>query len=124
MKKLLTIFLVAVAASAGAALVDQYTLANDSTFQQRVEQSMLEAAVSISSEADSTAFHRERIALASKAILDPSQYALLFSKAVATNDAVAAAAGSPPVQASVTDAQINTAISSVWDALAGARVIR
>lgn len=105
-----------------ALLIDQFTLAQDATFNQRVEQAVVETAVAIAGEAETAAYHIPRAAFAANVLASPSAYASAFAKAVAADDTVATAAGSPPVQANVTDAQITNAVSAAWNALAGARV--
>jgi hypothetical protein len=123
MRKLLTIALVlALAGGAEATLQSQYTLSQDATFQQRVRQSLVSAAVAISNEAGSVAFHGQRVNLAARVLADPGFWSLRFSEGVASDSTVATAAGSPtPNQASVTDAQINNAVTSQWNAYAGAQ---
>ena len=97
------------------ALQDQVTLAADTAFQGRVKQAIIAAAIAIVNEAISTGFHSQRVRLAAAIVNAPSTYAPLFAAAVATDTTVQSSAGSPPVQASVTDANINAAVAAVWN---------
>lgn len=100
----------------------QFQLSQTQAFIDRVRAAMMEATIAISNEADTTAFHEKRVRLAAQVAADPSTEAARFTEAVASDDAVATAAGSPsPDHTLVTDAQIDTAISIAWDTLAGAR---
>ena len=99
----------------------QFALIQDQAFIDRVRTAMMEAAISISNEADTTAFHKDRVKLASQVAADPSTEASRFAEAVATDNAVATAASDPPIEANVTDGQIDTAVSIAWNTLAGAR---
>lgn len=98
------------------ALIDQVTLSADSTFITRVRQSIIAAAIAIQSETVSTGFHELRAKLAKAVMNQPDSYAPLFAKAVATDATVQTSAGSPPVQTLVTDANINNAVSAMWNA--------
>src|SRR5882762_3857394 len=97
-------------------LTDQATLAVDATFKNRVQEAIITAAIAICSEAQSTAGHGQRAAFARSVLSNPIGYAAVMAMGVATDSAVATAA---PLQASVTDAQINNAVSGHWNAYAG-----
>lgn len=105
---------------AQATLQSQYTLSQDVNFQQRVRQALVSSAIAISNESVGTFAHNQRVALATKVLADPARWTLAIVEGVASDAAVSAAAGSPtPNQANVTDAQINTAVTSQWNAYAG-----
>ena len=97
------------------ALVDQFTLASDATFQGRVRQAIIAAAIAIVNESMATGYHSLRAKLAKAVMNNPGSYASLFAMAVAGDAAVVASAGAPPVQVSVTDANINNAVSAMWN---------
>ena len=97
------------------ALVDQVTLASDTVFQGRVRQSMIAAAIAIANEAWTVALHERRARLATLIVNNPGSYAPLFANAVATDATVQTSAGVPAVQAAVTDANINNAVTSIFN---------
>lgn len=103
-------------------LIDSYTLSQDTTFRQRVRQAVLAHAGAVIAEAQTVAFHERRIKLVPQVVARPGELGDFFAEAIAGVAAVATAAGSPPVQASVTDAQITAAVAGVWNAMAGAYV--
>lgn len=116
----MTVFVLLISLFAGwdkswAALADQKTLSADVTFQGRVQEAIVAAAVAISNESVSTGFHKQRAALAKAVMNNPASYATLFSAAVATDATVSTQAGSPSNQANVTDAAINNAVSAMWN---------
>ena len=95
-----------------ATLADQVTLAADTTFQNRVRQAIVAAAIAISNESETTAFHKSRLTLAKAIMLQPSTWSPLFAMAVAGDSLIGTDVGSPPTQANATDAHINSAISA------------
>jgi hypothetical protein len=113
-----------------ATLNDMGLLATDAGFQRRVQSSMTAACIAIVSEAASASFHRERQKLAVQIMNAPTAWVALFSNAVATDtncstDAtgggsyVALTTGNLATQAAlVTDAHINTAVSSMFNSFA------
>lgn len=106
-----------------ASYSDKQFLAADSTFQNRVRQSLLAACVSIKNEAVTTAFHRERENYLVAITNQPDFYKIIFTDIVA-NDAnvisdatangtvVLTSANAAAQAALVTDAHVDTAISS------------
>lgn len=105
---------------------DMYFLSTDPTFQNRVRASMVAAAISVTTEAWTVAFHRERDTYAVAILNSPDSYKLLFANAVATDancisDATQAgtvvlSGGNVVTQAAlVTDAHIDAAISSQFN---------
>ena len=93
------------------ALHDQSNIATDDSFKRRVEISMLNAAIAISAEAGGTPNHTNRANYAKLVLNDPERYMPLFALAITAYDQTLTTA-SP-------DTAINTAVSAVWNALAG-----
>lgn len=102
---------------------DQQFLAADTTFQNRVRQSLVAACISIKNEAATIAFHREREAFLIGVMNSPDNYKIIVAQAVASNAAVisdataagtvALTGGNAATQAAlVTDAHIDAAISA------------
>jgi hypothetical protein len=105
---------------------DMNVLSTDSGFQGRVRASMIAAAISITTEAWTVAFHRERQAYAVQILNAPDTYKLLFANSVATDanvisDATLAGSviltgGNVATQAALaTDAHIDAAISGQFN---------
>lgn len=108
---------------------DKYQLAQEPTFQTRVQTSLVAACVSISNEGWGVVFHRERADFSRLVLLSPTSpvnYVQLFSNAVATDANVigdATVAGATVLSAAnraaqaalVTDAHIDTAIASMFN---------
>lgn len=106
-----------------ASYSDQQFLAADPTFQNRVRQSLINACIAIKNEAITTAFHRERETYVVQVMANPDSFKIIWAQAVATNTAVIADAtqngtvvltgtNAQTQAALVTDAHIDTAISS------------
>lgn len=91
---------------------DNYAAAINSAFQQRVEESMISAAIAISSEATTTANHGNRVVLAKTVLNQPQNYVQQFALAVAVNIPVTSVSA-------VTDAQIDSSVSGIWNGFAG-----
>jgi hypothetical protein len=87
----------------------QSTLANDATFQARVQVAMVQAAVAISTESAATVNHTKRIALAGTVLAAPSVWMSRVTLAVVADTSITSAS---------TDAVIAARVSAVWDALA------
>lgn len=99
-----------------ATLTDQAALAADATFQSRVQQAIVAAAIAISNEATNAGFHKDRATLAKAVMNSPQTYAVLFAKAVAQDATIMAQAGTPFTnQQLVLDAAIANAVSGVWN---------
>lgn len=98
-------------------LVDQYTLSQDSTFQKRVQAAVQTTAIAIHAEAF-TAKTPQRDNFGKQVLQNMPMWINQLALAVAVDPTVAGLAGSPPVQASVTDASISNAISAAWEAFA------
>jgi hypothetical protein len=97
------------------AFVDQYALATDATFSQRVQVAMMTAAVQVSAEAlgaDETVYDK-RQQLAVRVLQSGGASTLQwFIWAVITNAVVTDAS---------TDSDLQFTVDSVWDAVAGVR---
>lgn len=105
---------------------DRYTLSTDAVFQNRVMTSMIAASVSITTEAWTTPFHRERQTQAVQILNSPQTYKPLVASAVATDASVigdatqggtvALTAGNVATQAAlVTDTHIDNAVSGQFN---------
>lgn len=115
---------------------DKYQLAQSTLFQHRVQASLCAAALAVQSEnANTTPLHPPRADLARSILLSPTgntNYVQLFSNVVACdtsviNDATGSgttaitAANMDAQQANVTDAHIDAAISSTFNAFCVSR---
>lgn len=109
---------------------DKYQLAQEPTFQNRVQTALIAACISVSNEGWTIAFHRERADFCRQVLLaQPTSavnYVVLVTNAVATDanvigDATQAgtvilsAGNRATQQALVTDAHIDTAIASMFN---------
>ena len=94
--------------------VQSRDLSVKSVFIEKVFMSIANAAINISSEADNTTNHVKRIELARQVLLSTDSWSKLFAVGCALN------AG---VQTTPNDAQIDTAVASLWDAYAGKEVV-
>lgn len=90
----------------------EYTDANNATLQQNIRMSIINAAIQIQNELKTTTNHANRVQLALSVLRDSATFAVIFAYAVVTQGVTAAS----------TDAQIDTAVSSVWDAISAAQV--
>ncbi len=97
---------------------DDYALSQDVTFQNRVRMAMMKAAITIMSES-ATAYNAQtevlRTNLATSILQNPTLYIFSFTQA----SIEAGASGSPLTSAS-SDGNIDVAIASVWNGVAGA----
>jgi hypothetical protein len=94
----------------------QYGLARTEAFQNRVQIALASVALGIATEAkgaQTQIMWDKRTALANAVLASPDQQVARFCVALVTNAGATAAA---------TDAQIVTAITNMWNAMAGARV--
>lgn len=108
---------------------DKYQLSQEASFQTRVQVSLVAACIAITTEGWAVVFHRERSNYAQQVLAAPSgtpNYVQLFSNAVSTDVNVigdATQAGSVVLtganraaqSALVTDAHIDSAISSMFN---------
>ena len=112
-----------------ASVHDQYVLSTDTTFQNRVQSSLLAACVAISNEGWSIPFHRERATFCAQILtntVSPNPYVTMFTNSVSTdanvigdatqNGTVVLTSGNVAAQAAlVSDAHIATAIASQFN---------
>jgi hypothetical protein len=97
-----------------ATLDDIYSLANRSSFRERVYAAAVKAAVDVAAETpDPSERSRLRRALSARILENRGNidYAALFAVAVAAN---------PVITQSSTDGDVQFTVNSVWDAMAGA----
>jgi len=94
-----------------AGLLGQWDTAGDDSFRRKVEVAMCAAAIAIQGEAPATANHANRAAYAKLVLNAPDIYAPLFSLAACAFDSTLTTVSA--------DAAIQTAVNSVWNALAG-----
>lgn len=80
-----------------------------SHFQQRIEMSIVAAAINIQAEVTTTANHANRSNFARSVLSNPSTYIVAFALALASQG----------LDDTATDASINNTVSAVWNALAG-----
>jgi hypothetical protein len=92
-----------------------YLLAQDATFLGQVMESMLAAAIAIMAETNTVAGHAQRCELAKRVLIDPTTWQPKFAYALATQGGVTP----QTVPSTVTDANINAAVSAIWNAMAG-----
>ncbi len=108
-------------------LSDMDALRQSNSFKARIRASMVEGAVIVATEAWSVAFHRERANYVTQILVAPDNFVDSFAGAIATQTAVINAAtnngavaitgaNADSQQASVTDAQIRTALGAVFNA--------
>jgi len=94
-----------------AGFLEQWDVPTDDGFRRRVEVAICAAAIAIQSENPATGNHANRAAYAKLVLNAPDSYTPLFARAIAANDSTLTPASA--------DAQIRTAVDSVWNALAG-----
>ena len=89
--------------------VAQLDAINEPIYLAKVTQSAVKTAIAVNSEAPATAFHAVRVAFATTVLNSPSDLGRRLAHGVATQ-----VAGATP-----TDANIDTAVSAIWNAYAG-----
>lgn len=110
-----------------ATLKDMDTLRQNVIFQGRVRASIISGSIAVGNEGDTVAYHRERATYCSQVMNSPDSFAPLFAGAVATDATViglATQAGTVALttantdaqQALVTDAAINSAVGTQFNA--------
>jgi hypothetical protein len=106
---------------------DMDFLRQDPTFQSRVRAGIVQGSIAVGTESDTVPYHRERATYTVQIMNSPDAFVPLFSGACATDSGVINAAtangtvtltsGNAATQAAlVTDAQITTAITNVFNA--------
>ena len=89
--------------------VNQLDAINDPIYLAKVTQSAVKTAIAVNSEAPATAHHAVRVAFATSVLNSPTEMGKRIAHGVATQ-----VSGATP-----TDANIDTAVSSIWNAYAG-----
>lgn len=92
------------------AFLDQYTLANDAEFINRVEMAMVKSALAVCAESDTTPNHAARAQWGTQVLRDPNFYAGRVVYGVTSN---------PVITAQSSDSDIEFTVNSDWDAYAG-----
>lgn len=92
------------------AYVNQYALALDSVFQQKVFVAMVTAAIAVQAEIPATANHTNRSNYAKLVLNNPAFYVVSFSQSVVCNVAITGAS---------IDSDIQFAVNANFSALAG-----
>ncbi len=90
---------------------DQWNLASDDEFKRRVQIAMCSAAIAIQAEAPATPNHTNRANYAKLVLNSPDSYMPLFALAICALD--------PALTPASPDANIQTNVNAVWNALAG-----
>ncbi len=91
------------------AYVAQLDAINDPIYLAKVTQSAVKTAIAVNSEAPATAHHAVRVAFATSVLNSPTEMGKRIAHGVATQ-----VSGATP-----TDINIDTAVSSIWNAYAG-----
>lgn len=87
---------------------DTYSLAETTIFRQQCMVSLVQAAINIAAEVDTTENHANRVALAHAVLREPERHTNLMSYAIAQ------------YAADETDASVDAAVGGVWNAYANA----
>jgi alkylated DNA nucleotide flippase Atl1 len=96
--------------------IQMASLAGSGEFLSRVRISMLRTAANVYGEAANTVGHAARATLATRVMNNPDQYSARFVVICASRlDALA-----NPNPSTATDTELDNALSSVWNAVAGA----
>ena len=105
------------------ALHDQWNIATEASFKRRVQIAMLSAAIAIQAEATGTPNHTNRAgAVGAKRLRDQVSCRSVRFRAIASPlhlFAQAVCAVEATLTSASPDAALNTAVASVWNALAG-----
>ena len=88
---------------------EQWNLAQDYTFQRRVQQAAVKSAIAVAAEDVETAKHAERLAWANKILLSPESYGKILTYGVLSNAAI---------DAESIDSDIEFTVNSQWNAYA------
>lgn len=104
-----------------ATLTDAAAFAQDDQARPALMAGIVQAAVQIMTEAGDTAFHDQRVTLATHAIRNPASVVDAFAWAVSTNPAIVDEWTAFNRTQAITDFAFG--ISSVWNAVAGAATL-
>jgi hypothetical protein len=94
------------------AYIDDYTLSQDATFQERIRMSMIKAAITVMGAAPSAdaTVDRLRTVLATNVLNNPNIYIQIFTFAAIEVTSLVATS---------TDGQMDIAVAAVWNSIAG-----
>lgn len=98
--------------------VEAITLAKDSTFIDRIVGAVAKAALAIMAEGSNTSGHQQRCQIATQVLQNPDTWKQKFAYAVAMSSTVLGLT-TPLTATNPTDVQLDSAVSSVWNAVAG-----
>lgn len=91
------------------ALVDQYNVSQDVTFQKKIKISIIKAAIDVANEASSVVNHTSRLVLAHQVLGSPESFVEPFSLGVAAD---------ATIDLNSSDTSISTRVAAIWDAYA------
>lgn len=103
--------------SAQATYSQQYTLSQDSTFQQQIMVAMLQTAIAVASEAVTTQGHVTRAAFAVQVLQNPTKWQPIVAIIIASQNNNALTPLTTP--STVADSLIQTAMNAQWSNMAG-----
>ncbi len=92
------------------AFTDDYELANDEVFKQKVQMAMVKSGLAVVSEDPGTAYHEKRATYANQVLKNPSGSAADMAYGVSSNVAITGASS---------DADIEFTVNANWNAYAG-----
>jgi len=103
-----------------ASLADQYTYSQTTTFQNRVKQAVISAAVAIQNEATSAAFHYHRAKLAQEILMPGgmTNWLVQFAEGVANDATVSGKIATGGASGTDLDTDIASAVSALWTGFA------
>jgi hypothetical protein len=99
-----------------ATLADQFTYSQNATFQNKVRQALVSAAIAISGEAQAN--NRNRTTLAIAVLANPTAYLQQFCEAVTADPTVSGKIAGGGASGTETDADVSNAVSASWNAFA------
>lgn len=97
-----------------------YAVANDLPFQNRVQESLTAACISITNEATNTANHAQRNTLARNILANPGNYVAAFANGVMVQSAMLNHAGlttsstTVQIETAILDSEIDTQVAAIF----------
>ena len=101
-----------------ASLADQYTYSQTTVLQNRVREALVSAVLAIQNEATSTAFHKDRAALAVQIVINMNGWLTQFALAVANDATVSSKIAVGGATSTDTDTDVSNAVSAAWNGFA------
>lgn len=98
--------------------VEAITLAKDSTFIDRIVGAVAKAGLAIMAEGPNVAGHLQRCQIATQVLQNPDTWKQKFAYAVVMSSSILGLT-TPLTATNPTDVQLDTAVASVWNAVAG-----